>query len=300
MTEPRRRPAFLGAVLILAAWGCATVPGPARAALSTIRVMTFNIRYDTPADGPNAWTWRKDLAASTIRFHRPDIAGLQEVLVSQLGDLEAMLSDYAWVGVGRDDGREAGEFNPVFYLKARFRRLESATFWLSENPDRPGVKGWDAACARVVTWVRLRDLWTGRVLVAFNTHFDHVGETARRESAKAVLAAMERIAAGTPVVLTGDLNCTREDAAYRTLVGPGRGGRPVLRDARDIPERPPYGPPASFNGFRAELPAGLPIDHIFVRSGTTVVAVAILPATLAGRFVSDHNPVVADLRLAPR
>jgi len=300
MTKPFRRHLLIGAVLALAAWGCATVPGPARTALSALRIMTFNIRYDTPADGPNAWPRRKDIAAGTIRFHRPDIAGLQEVLVSQLRDLAAMLPEYAWVGVGRDDGREAGEFNPVFYLKSRFRRIESATFWLSETPDRPGVKGWDAACARVVTWVRLRDLWTGRILVAFNTHFDHVGETSRRESAKAVLAALGRIAAGAPVVLTGDLNCTREDAAYRTLVGPGPGGRPILRDARDIAERPPYGPPASFNGFRAELPAGLPIDHIFVRPGTAVLAAAILPATLAGRYVSDHNPVVADVRLAPR
>jgi endonuclease/exonuclease/phosphatase family metal-dependent hydrolase len=300
MTKPFRRSAVVLALLALGAWGCANPSGPAGAALSVVRIMSFNIRYDTPADGPNAWPHRKDIAAGTIAFHRPAIAGLQEVLVSQLRDLEALLPEYAWVGVGRDDGREAGEFNPVFYLKSRFRRLESSTFWLSETPECPGVKGWDAACARIVTWVRLRDLWTGRVLVAFNTHFDHVGETSRRESAKLVLAAVERIAAGAPVILTGDLNCTREDPAYRTLVAPGPEGPPLLCDVRDIAERPPYGPPASFNGFRAELAEGRPIDHIFVRPGTAVLVAAILPAAMAGRFVSDHNPVVADVRLAPR
>jgi endonuclease/exonuclease/phosphatase family metal-dependent hydrolase len=300
MIRPWRRDAFALAVLLLTAWGCAAPPGPARDALSVVRIMSFNIRYDTPADGPNAWPLRKDLAAGAIAFHRPAIAGLQEVLASQLRDLVALLPEYAWVGVGRDDGREAGEYNPVFYLKVRFRLLESSTFWLSETPERPGVLGWDAACPRIVTWARLRDLWTGRVLVAFNTHFDHVGETARRESAKLVLDAMARIAAGAPVVLTGDLNSTREDAAYRILTGPGPQGRPGLCDARDLAGRPPYGPPASFNGFRAELSAGWPIDHIFVRPGTAVLGTAILPATVAGRFLSDHNPVVADVRLAPR
>jgi endonuclease/exonuclease/phosphatase family metal-dependent hydrolase len=288
------------AALVLAGLACARLPSPAREAAEVLRVMTFNIRYDTPADGPNAWPLRKDIAAGTIAFHAPHIAGLQEVLIGQLRDLERALPQYAWVGAGRDDGREAGEFNPILFLKARFRLLGSSTFWLSETPARPGLKGWDAACARIVTWARLEDLWTGRVLVAFNTHFDHVGETARRESAKLVLEAVKRIAAGVPAVLTGDLNGTREDAAYRTLVAPGPVGGPLLQDARDLAARPPYGPPASFNGFRAELAEGRPIDHIFVRPGTVVLAAAVLPATLAGRFVSDHNPVVADVRLAPR
>lgn len=298
MTKPCRRAALL-AGLAIAAVSCSTLPGPARDAVRTLRVMTFNIRMSTPADGPNAWPLRKELAAGTISFHRPHIVGLQEVLVSQLNDLRELLPEYGWVGVGRDDGKEAGEFNPVFFLKDRFRLLGSSTFWLSEHPDAPGVKGWDAACARVVTWARLRDLWTGDVLVAFNTHFDHVGGRARTESARLVVSAMERIAAGAPVVLTGDFNCTREDEAYRLLISEA-GASPFLRDARDASVRPPFGPPASFNGFKAELASGLPIDHIFVGSSMAVLRAGILPAALAGRFVSDHNPVLADIRLAPR
>jgi len=261
--------------------------------------MTFNIRMDTAADGPNAWPQRKDIAAGTIAFYGAHIAGLQEVLQDQLRDLESLLPEYGWVGVGRDDGREAGEYNPIFYLKARFKLLASSTFWLSETPDRPGVKGWDAACPRIVTWARLSDEWTGRTLVAFNTHFDHMGEAARRESAALVLREIPRLAGALPVILTGDLNCTREDPAYQALVA-GGAGLAALRDARAASPSAPYGPPYSFNGFRAEAQPGLPIDHIFVGPSATVLRIGILPGTWGGRFVSDHYPVLAEVRLARR
>jgi endonuclease/exonuclease/phosphatase family metal-dependent hydrolase len=288
---------FAALALVLAA--CSSLPGPARDATGTLRVMTFNIRYDEPADGPNAWPRRKELATGTISFYQPHVAGLQEVLVSQLEDLEELLPEYGWVGVGRDDGKEAGEYNPIFFLKDRFRLLESSTFWLSERPDRPGVKGWDAACPRIVTWARLRDVRTGVTLFAFNTHFDHVGDRARKESASLVLKAIRRIGGGAPVVLTGDFNCTREDAAYRTLVS-ADGGSPLLRDARDASLQTPYGPPFSFNGFRADARSRLPIDHIFVGPSVDVLSAGILPGSRDGRFVSDHNPVLAEIRLARR
>jgi len=299
MSRTVGRRVALASALALAAAACATIPQPAREAVRALRVMSFNVRYDEPRDGANAWPRRKDMVAGTIAFHRVDVAGLQEVLAAQLRDLRELLPEYATVGVGRDDGKEAGEFNPVLFRKDRFRLLGSSTFWLSEDPGLPGIKGWDAACARVVTWARLQDLWTGATFVAFNTHFDHVGERARRESARLILSDLPGIAAGAPFVRTGDFNCTREDAAYRAIVS-GEGGRPLLRDARDISLRPPYGPPASFNGFRAEPRAGLPIDHIFVGPAAVVARIGILPATWAGRFVSDHNPVLAEIRLAPR
>lgn len=299
MPKPLGRRAALATFLALAAAACASLPPPARDAVRALRVMSFNVRYDEARDGANAWPRRKDMVAGTIAFHRADVAGLQEVLASQLADLRELLPEYAAVGVGRDDGREAGEFNPILFRKDRFRLLGSSTFWLSEDPERPGVKGWDAACARVVTWARLRDLWTGMTFVAFNTHFDHVGERARRESARLILSELPRIAGGAPFVLTGDFNCTREDPAHQALVSGGERGA-LLRDARDLAARPPFGPPASFNGFRAEPAVGLPIDHIFVGPSVVVARIGILPATWAGRFVSDHNPVLAEIRLAPR
>jgi endonuclease/exonuclease/phosphatase family metal-dependent hydrolase len=151
----------------------------------------------------------------------------------------------------------------------------------------------------VVTWARLRDTWTGDVVVVFNTHFDHVGETARRESAALVLAEMRRIAGTDPVILTGDFNCARDAAPYSTLVST-RDGAAFLRDARDASPGTPYGPPFSFNGFRADQTSGPLIDHIFVGPSAEVLRAGVLPGVWAGRFVSDHNPVLAEIRLVRR
>ena len=292
---PWRRISWAVVPLLLSS--CAPLPGPARERAASLRVLTFNIRYDEPADGANGWPFRKEMAAGTISFHRIDIAGLQEVLASQLHDLQSLLPEYAWVGVGRDDGRAAGEHNPIFFLRDRFRLLASATFWLSEEPDKAGVKGWDAACPRIVTWARLEDVWTGEILVAFNAHFDHIGVRARNESAALVLAAVRKIAGRDPAILTGDLNCTREDQAYLTLIA-AEGGVPLLRDTRAESLRRPFGPASSFNGFRTEPRADLPIDHIFVGGAFETLRAGILPGWWDGRFVSDHNPVLAEVRLA--
>jgi len=147
------------------------------ASSESINAMSFNIRYNNPGDGENAWPYRKEMVAETIRFHKVDIAGLQEALHGQVKDLEALLPEYGWFGVGRDDGRQEGEYTPVFYLKSRFRILNQSTFWLSENPDKPG-KGWDAACPRIATWGKIEDTLTKTAFFFFNTHLDHVGKIA--------------------------------------------------------------------------------------------------------------------------
>lgn len=260
--------------------------------------MTFNIRYDEPADGDNAWPHRRDAAAATIAVHDADIAGLQEALVNQVRDLETRLPDYDWVGVGRDDGREAGEFSPVFFRKDRFRLVEASAFWLSDDPERPGLKGWDAACPRVVTRARLEERRTGRSITVFNTHFDHVGVRAREESARLVRARAGAAAPDGAVVLVGDFNSGRDDAPCRILLEGD--GDALLRDARALSREAPFGPPFTFNGFRPGPGAALAIDHIFVGPGIEVLRWGVLPGKRAGRFVSDHHPVLAELRLARR
>ncbi len=259
--------------------------------------MTFNIRMNTPQDKENAWPYRKEMAAETIAFFGADVAGLQEVLVSQIRDLEVLLPEYGWVGAGRDDGREAGEFCPVFFLKQRFRLLDSGTFWLSETPARPGLKGWDAACARVVTWARLQDAGSGAILSVFNTHFDHVGETARRESARLLLRKIADVPASDGIVVTGDFNCTEKDPAYLLLVSGSEVS--ILRDARRASLRPPYGSSFSFNGFEPDRKEGELIDHIFIGPGVSVLRSGVLSDRWDGRVVSDHFPVVAEIRRGP-
>ena len=170
-----------------------------------LTVMTLNMRYDNPEDGANNWRFRRERIAELIRSEAVDLLGTQEVLANQFDDLQALLPGYRAVGVGREDGARAGEFNAVFFRSDRFELLDSGVFWLSENPETPGSKGWDGACERLATWTVLRDK-SGRGLLFINTHLDHIGEQARREGVALLLRRIETLRAGRPVILTGDFN----------------------------------------------------------------------------------------------
>ncbi len=260
----------------------------------TVNVMTFNVRLDGLTDGPNAWASRRDLVAATILFFEADLAGLQEPYERQVLDLAARLPGYAWAGVGREDGKKGGEFNPIFFKRDRFRELSRGVFWLSETPDRPGVKGWDAACPRLVTWLRLRDRASNAEFFVFNTHFDHVGETARRRSAELLRVRTAELAGRLPVVVTGDFNCGAEDEPYRILIAM-EGGTPPLADARGLARFPVYGGGTSFNGFSADPSGTGIIDHIFVRNVGAVLRSGVVAEPWDGRFASDHYPVLAEI-----
>ncbi len=258
---------------------------------STIRVMTFNIRYNNPNDGVHAWPHRKERVASVVRFHQADLVGMQEVLKGQVDDLEVMLPEYAWFGVGRDDGVAAGEYSPIFYRKDRFDLLDQATFWLSETPEVPGSKSWDAAITRIVTWGLFKDKTTGRTFYLFNTHFDHRGEQARTESARLILSKIDALAGEALSVVTGDFNVVPTTEAYRTMVG-------RLADARDRTQAPPHGPEGTFSGFTVERDkVGRRIDYVFVHPSIAVARYGVLTDHWNGHFPSDHLPVLAEIVL---
>jgi len=258
--------------------------------------MTFNVRMDSLADGMNAWAARRDMVAATILFFDADFIGLQEPFANQVLDLAARLPDYAWAGVGREDGKAGGEFNPIFFKRARFRELARGVFWLSETPEKPGLKGWDAACPRLVTWLRLRDRASGVEVFVFNTHFDHMGETARRRSAGLLRARTAELAGRLPVVVTGDFNCVAADEPYRILTAEGEGIPPLI-DSRCLARLPLYGGETSFNGFSPDPRPGALIDHIFVRHVGAVLQSGVIADRWDGRFVSDHFPVLAEIDL---
>jgi len=289
----------------MAAWGLAGLGVAAvggRAALSgdgrePLRVMSFNIRYDNPADGADAWPARRAKAASMVRFHRADVAGLQEALPGQIADLEAALPDYGWFGSGRSAEGD-GEHCAVLFRKARLEVLAQGTFWLSETPEAAGSRSWDAALPRIVTWGRLRDRRDGAVFHLFNTHFDHVGETARRESARLLLRKVAGIAGPDgPVIVTGDFNATPDSEPYRILTARGEAGEPAgLADAKGASTCPHHGPTSTWNGFKA-IEAGRRIDFILVRPPVGVLQHGILSDTFDGRFPSDHLPVIAEVTI---
>jgi endonuclease/exonuclease/phosphatase family metal-dependent hydrolase len=264
------------------------------AAASPLRVMTFNVRYDTPSDGPNAWPHRRDWVAALIRFHAPDALGVQEALVHMLTDLDARLPGFARVGVGRADGRAGGEFSAILYRSDRLELLDSGTFWLSPTPEVAGSKGWDTAIERIATWARFRDRRTGCRHLHLNTHFDHVGEQARQESARLIRRRTAGLADGIPVVVTGDLNADPASEPYRILTRDTIGATPPFRDALVASRDGHYGPTSTWTAFRAIEP-GRRIDYVLVSPQVRVFQHAILPDSWDGRFPSDHLPVLAAL-----
>ena len=295
-----RRIAPLAALLLLLTAGC-RASTPARQAAApdatapALRVMTFNIRFDTPSDGINAWPNRRDWVAGLIRFHAPDAVGVQEALAHMLTELDARLPGFARLGVGRTDGRQGGEFSAILYRTDRLALLDSGTFWLSPTPEVPGSKGWDAAFERVATWAHFRDRRTGCRHLHLNTHFDHMGELARQESARLIRRRLAELAGGDPVVVTGDLNAVPASAPYRLLTRDTiAGALAPLLDAYAASRAGHYGPTSTWTEFRAIEP-GQRIDYILVSPGAAVLTHAILPDSWDGRFPSDHLPVVADV-----
>jgi endonuclease/exonuclease/phosphatase family metal-dependent hydrolase len=270
------------------------------AAGEPLRVMSFNIRFDNPADGEDAWPKRRERAASMVRFHRADVVGLQEALPGQIADLESALPDFGWFGSGREaDGR--GERCAVLYRKDRLEVLAESTFWLSETPAVAGSQSWDAALPRIVTWGKLRDRRDGTAFHLLNTHFDHRGEVARRESARLLLRKIVEIAGPSgPVLVTGDFNTTPASEPYRILTsGDGSAGLTGLVDALGASSSPHHGPTASWNGFKAIEP-GRRIDFVLFRPPVQVLQHGILSDTFDGRFPSDHLPVMAEVTIGVR
>ena len=257
-----------------------------------IKIMTFNIRLDHAGDGEHNWQFRKSEASELINQREVDIVGTQEVLKNQLDDLLSGCSSYASVGVGRFDGKEAGEYSAILYKRERFAVLESGNFWLSERPDVAGSKGWDAACERIVSWAKFKDLKSGKQFVFLNTHFDHVGVEARKKSALLLLTKAKMIAGELPVILTGDFNGTPESEPVQLIINSG-----WLADAG---EKAMFstGPQWSFHDF-GRLPAEERplIDFIFVTDRFEVTTYENIFTPIGNTFHSDHNPILVELQL---
>lgn len=225
----------------------------------SLRVGTYNIRNQNNSDvkNGNGWKQRCPVICDMINFEGLDLFGSQEVLVGQLHDMLKGLDGYSYVGVGRDDGKEAGEYSPIFYKTTEFKLLSSGHFWLSEDPTRP-QKGWDAACIRICTWGCFQDFRTKWNFWYFNLHMDHVGVTARRESAKLVVAKIREFCKNDPFILTGDFNVDQNNEIFNIFTSSG-----ILRDSY-VNARHRFAETGTFNDFNPDLKTDSRIDHIFV------------------------------------
>lgn len=266
-----------------------TALGQANKKDTPFNIITYNIRYNNPGDGVNAWPLRKDKVASLLKFHQADIFNVQEALSEQMDDLTALLPDFDHVGVGRDDGIRKGEYMAIFYRKDRFDKIKDGMFWLSETPDKPGL-GWDAACNRTVTWIKLKDKITNKLFYVFDTHFDHMGKKAREESAILILKSIKEInKENLPLILTGDFNLVK-------TAGPVQSILKELNDAQDKSLTPPYGQAGTSGGFDVKLMPNK-IDYIFINNKVTVLRNGVLSDSFGLYYPSDHLPVLAEVRI---
>ena len=235
-------------------------------------VGSYNIRNSNSGDtkNGNGWERRCPVICDQVEWVGFDVFGLQEVKHNQLEDMLAGLPDYDYEGVGRDDGKQAGEYSPIFYKKERFKKLEGGTFWISETPEKVGVKGWDAALPRICSYVHLQDKVTTKRFWFFNLHMDHIGVEARREGAKLIAKKITEMCGKEPAFVSGDFNVDQHNEAYRTIINTG-----VLEDSYELAEKK-FATTGTFNSFDSNLFTESRIDHIFVTEHVTVNNYAVL------------------------
>ncbi len=237
-------------------------------------IATYNIRYQSQSDSleGNGWAQRCPIVCKQVKFYDFEVFGAQEVLHAQLLDMQEQLNEYSYVGVGRTDGKEKGEYAPIFYKKQQFKLLDSGNFWMSEITDKPN-KGWDAALPRICTWAKLQDKCSDFTFFFFNLHMDHIGVEARKNSTLLVLHKIKELCADYPVILTGDFNTDQNNANYETIVN-----SKLLKDTFYEAEIQ-YALNGTFNDFKPDMKTESRIDHIFVSPEFKVSRYGILTDT---------------------
>ena len=262
----------------------------------TLYVGEFNIRNTNEKDtkAGNGWVRRCPVVCNIFRIENFDVFGAQEVYHSQLEDLCEALPQYGYVGVGRDDGKQAGEYAPIFYKKDRIKCLSSGAFWLSETPEVAGSKGWDAKYPRICTWGQFKDLKSGKKFWMFNLHLDHKGVEARKQSCHLVLAKVKEMCGNQPYILMGDFNVDQKNEIYGILADSG-----VFHDSFET-AAVRFAETGSMNYFKINYKTDLRIDHVFLSPKLKALDYVVLtysywtevePGVHEQRLPSDHYPV---------
>jgi len=298
MSNVVRRFGALAAALVLC--GACAAPAPE----SALHVMSFNIRYGTADDGDDSWPLRATFVAEVIDSVAPDVLGLQEALRFQLDELRTALPGYGEIGVGRDDGYEAGEYAAILFRRDRLAVRDSGTFWFSDTPSLPGSVSWGNRITRICTWAAFEDARTGRRFSVYNVHLDHESQESRERSAGLLAARLAARPVADPVIVLGDFNAGADNPAREFLIGAGMAvpadsgaASPHLVDTFHAlhPDAPADG---TFNAFRGDS-TGPRIDAILVSADWSVLRAGIVKSRRGERYPSDHFPVTALLDLTP-
>ncbi len=253
------------------------------------KAMSYNIKYDNVSDTVNNWNNRKEAMVKLLKHYAPSFLGMQEVLYNQLTFLDEQLPSYKFVGVGRDDGKQKGEYSPIFYNTSEFEVLTSDTFWLSTTPELISV-GWDASMERICTYGLFEHKASKQKVWVFNTHFDHIGTTARAKSAELIASKVKQMNMdNTPVILMGDLNSPPESAPIQYL-------QQQFSDGQTSTKNSFYGPTGTFSGFNPDKILDTRIDYIFTDSLGVEEYMHIDDRMENNKHISDHLPVLARLR----
>ena len=252
-------------------------------------IISYNIRYDNNWDIENSWEIRRSNIIQMLFKYSPSIIGIQEGLFNQVQYIDSSLINYDYVGVGRDDGKEKGEFCAIYFDTTRYVLLKNSTFWLSETPDTISV-GWDAALERICTYGLFKDRITKKEFWVFNTHFDHMGIIAREKSSGLILKRIKKInRQSLPVILMGDFNSIPNSPPVKEIVT-------ELSDALQISLQKLHGPGGTFNGFNEDLPIEKRIDYIFTKNLKVLSYTHVNDRLENNRHISDHLPVMIKIK----
>jgi len=273
---------------LLLSFAIAQAPAPMPAQAAPLTVMSFNIRYGTANDGDNHWLKRREHLFALLREQQADVIGLQEALHGQITEILQAVPGYAYVGVGRSDGRRAGEYAAILYRTARLQARRSDTFWFSDTPAVVKSTSWGNQIERISTWAYFEDR-EGPAFYVFNVHLDHQSQPSRERSVALLLARIGALDPKAPVVVTGDFNAGENNPAARAMLA-------VFRDSFRI-RHPDASEAGTFHGFKSGQTGGDKIDFVFVEPGIEVLDAAIVRTSRDGRYPSDHFPVTARIRL---
>jgi endonuclease/exonuclease/phosphatase family metal-dependent hydrolase len=257
------------------------------------KIMTYNLRYENDIDGENIWANRKNLIASQIEYYEPDAFGTQEGVTNQIKWLDENLTNYDYVGIGREEGlgKDSGEYSAIFYNKTKLSVVKSGTFWLSATPEVVSL-GWDAKQYRICTYALFKEKKSEKQFIMFNTHFDHRGDVAREKSAELILKKIKEInAKNFPFVLTGDFNLTPDSSPIKLISS-------QLNDSRLVSKSKPFGPEETFSNFDVCKPPEKRIDYIFTSKNNIVVDKYATIANIWNvHYASDHYPILINISM---